>query len=151
MSAPTGLFMNWVNVTVTPEGGSAIAIDAVTAVSVMRGSRQEIFYGDARLYARLIKNVEKKRSITITSGNVTKLLSIPEDIPCTISATLEDPKNNLTAGGGAITVVMINSYLEKQPIEGQNNKYASNTVTFNACGAIDGVGSETEPLTTTAV
>jgi hypothetical protein len=145
--AATGLYMNWVNVTVTPQGGSAIDINGVTALTPMRASRQEAFYGDARQFVRLIKNVEKKRSITIMAANVGALSNIPDDTPCTVVATLLDPRNGIATGGGAITITLLNAVLEKDGIEAQNNKYAGGQAVFNAFGVVDTDGVESDPLT----
>ena len=143
----TGLYMNWVNVTVTPQGGSVLNVDGVTALSPMRASRQEAFYGDARQFVRLIKNVEKKRSVTIQSANIGILQQIPDDTPCTVTATLLDPRNGIATGGGAITVTLLNAVLEKDGTEAQNNKYAGGQAVFNAMGVVDTDGVESDPLT----
>jgi hypothetical protein len=140
-----GLYMNWVNVTVTPTGASAIALTGVTSVSPSRSARQEMMYGDNFNFPNFIKNVEKKRSISITAANIGLLTTIPDNVACTISATLLDPKNGIASGGGAITVTLVNAVLEKQDATAQNNKYGSGTVTFNCTGNIIS-GSETDPL-----
>ena len=149
MTAPaaTKLFMNWVNVSVTPNGGNAIPITQVTSIKPKRSSRQEKFYGDALAFAALIKNVERERSIAITGGNIAAFALIPDDTPCTITATLADPRNGVAAGGGAITITLINAVLASDDSEGQNNKFASGTVMFQAYGGTSTDGGEVDPLT----
>lgn len=147
--SPTGLNMNWENVAVTPNGGSAIAINEVTALSLNRASRHEEFYGDNRYFAKMIRAVELKRMISISSGNSSALELIPDDAPCTVTGTLADARNGIVAGGGAIIVTLVNAVLEKQGTDGQNNKFAQNSVSFNSYGAVGTGGVEIDPLTLT--
>src|SRR4051794_25135870 len=100
---PSNLFMNWSSVTVvygaTP---TTITLTGVTNVEIDGKSQQQVFYGDARAFPRKIRNTQKTRKVTIHGGDVAKLLSIPEDTPCTITAVLDDVDNGHAAGSGAL-------------------------------------------------
>ncbi len=146
---PTKLFMNWVGVTVTPLGGTAIAITGVTAVRPMRSNKVVSFFGDNFQYARVKKGVERERGIQISTGDLKTAMQIPEDTPCTITATLLDPRNQANPGGGGILVTLVNAILEKGDGEGENNKFAGGQIVFTAFGATDNNGNEADPLTIT--
>jgi hypothetical protein len=150
MATPTGLYMNWTGVVLTPSTGSAINVAGVTGIGIGRSSRQEPFYGDMLQFARLIMNVEKKRSITIAAAAIASFLAVSDDLTYTIVATLADPRNGIATGGGAITVTLTGGVLEKDQSDGQNNKYATGTVTFNCQGSVVS-GSEVDPLSWVAL
>lgn len=142
----TNLYMNWTGVVVTPTpydgtSATAISVGGVVDVQIDGKSVQESFYGDARKFARLIRNTAKTRMIKIVGGEIEKLTSIPEDTPCTVVAVLNDAING--TGVGAITFTMTLGLRQDLPIGGQNNKFARGEVTFNAHGA----SNDTDPLT----
>jgi hypothetical protein len=145
---PTKLYMNWVATTATPQvtGGAAVTIDGVTSVRFDRSSRQEVYYGDNRMFARIIKNVEKKRSVSIHCGNIGVLESLADDTQYTIVTTLADPKNGVATGGGAITFTLVNASIEKIEADDENNKYGKGTITLHASGAEDEDGNEVDPF-----
>ena len=151
MPNPSNLHMNWVNVSVTPNGLSTIAIEEVTAVQVGRSSRLEKFFGDNRRQPRMVKAVELQRSISITTGNTGILSAVPDDTPCTVTATLADPRNGVLAGGGAYTVTLVNAVLTSEGKEGQNNKFASCTLKFESFGASGDGGQEVDALSVVPV
>jgi hypothetical protein len=128
----TNLFMNWEPVNVTPDGGTLVLLKEILDIDFDVDSKQEVFHGDARSFARVIVNAEKTRSLTISGGNVAQLLAIPDDTPCTITATLQDAKNG--TGTGAITITLVNAVRESFKGKGPNNKFAGGSVTFNAFG-----------------
>lgn len=144
----TNLFMNWSGVTVTHLIGSTptvIPITKVTDVSINGQSVQEMFHGDARQFAVLIRNVADSRSIKITSGDAGAVLTIPFNKPCTINAVLLDAING--AGPGAIAIEAINGMRKGSPVGGQNNKFASGNVEFSCYGNSD----DEDPVTVTQV
>lgn len=134
------LYMNWDPVTVTPSGGTLVTLKEVMDVELDLASQQEVFYGDARKFARMIVNTAKKRSLTIMGGNVAQLMALPDDTPCTIVATLRDAKNG--TGSGAITITLANATREKINVKGQNNKFGMSSLTFNAFAD----SGDTDPL-----
>ena len=143
-SKATNLYMNWTGVTITPQGGAAITVDKVTDVKVNRKSVQEAFYGDNRKFAAFLRNTQKKRSITLVTGNPNLHLAIPEDTYCTIVAILNDVQNG--TGSGALTITAVNAKMESDDTDGSNNKYAAGTITFN-CAGDDSTTPDSDPVT----
>jgi hypothetical protein len=139
--------MNWDGVVVTPPTpAAAINVFEVTDVKVNRKSIQEAFYGDNRRFARFLRNTQKKRQLTLVLGNPNLHLGIPDDVPLTIVAWLNDANNG--HGPGSIKITLVNAVLETDDTDGANNKYAGNTLTFNAYGD-DSVTPDSDPLTIT--
>ncbi len=139
----SNLFMNWGTTTVTPTApsGVAIAIDTILDVKVNGKSMQKAFFGDNLQFARLMRNTQKTRSITIVLGNVKKALDIPEDAECTVTAVLLDAING--SGSGAITITAVRAKLEGKPFGGKNNDYAGAELTFNCAGGTN----DADPIT----
>ena len=146
-SSPTKTFMNWINVSITPQSGTPIPVVSVTNFKPMRTNKVKKFYGDNRAFAAVVKATERERGVSITGGDVAAFMKVPEDTPCTVVGTLLDPRNGATAGGGAITVTLNNAILEKDDSEGKNNDYASGTITFTSSSLIDQSGAEIDPMT----
>jgi hypothetical protein len=133
--------MNWSPITIvaTPLTGAPVTVTLTEIVDVDPdiSTRQEMFYGDTNKFPRIIANVEKKRSLTITSGDIYKLLTIPEDSTCVITATLNDVKNGSGAGGGGIQLVLSNAVRESADFKSPNNKIGTGSVKFNAFAVSD--------------
>ncbi len=143
----TNLFMNWTGVTVTPEGGSAITIKHVTDIMIDGRSVQEAFYGDARKFAALIRNVQHTRTLQIKSGDATNIALIPLNTPCTVAAILNHAEGGAGAGSGALSISLVNGMCGGKNIGGTNNKFAAPGCAFSAyAGATD-----TDPLTITVL
>ena len=146
MSTPTTLNMGWSPVIVTPAGGSAITLDNVVDVSVGRMSTQQAFYGDVSPFAKLVVNRKKGRTVTITLGDNALAFSIPDDTPCTIVATLNDPLNAAATGGGGRTLTIANAVLKSHATKGQTQEFATSALEFTAY-AVGG----TDPYTNVAL
>lgn len=147
MANVTNLFMNWTSVTVTPDGGSAITIKHVTDISIDGKSVQETFYGDARKFAALIRNVSHSRSLQIASGDAKNVVLIPTNVPCTVAAILNHAEGGAGAASGGLSIALVNAMAGDKSIKGSNNKYATPGVSFAAFGN----ANDEDPLTITVL
>lgn len=137
--AATNLFMNWSSVTVA-YGATTVTLLEVLDVQLDAASQQEVFFGDARKFPRLIVNTAKTRGITIIGGDVYKLLTIPDDTVVTVTAVLNDAKNG--SGSGALTLTLSNAVRAKVAGSGPNNKFAGGSVAYSAFADVN----DTDPL-----
>lgn len=147
--AGSNVFMNWGTVTVTPTAptASAIVITEVLDIEIDGRSVQKAFYGDNKQFPAQLRNTQKTRSIKIVGGNITKLLSIPEDSECTITAQLLDAINGATAAGGGILITAVRAKSEGRPFKATNNEYATGDLMFNCSGGTN----DADPITITAL
>ena len=97
---PSTLFMNFEDVTVTPEGGTAISLGNQTSVNFDGRNTQEMFFGANRTYPLLVRNTQLVRTLSISGGDAVKIAQIPFDKPCTITGKILDAVNADTANGG---------------------------------------------------
>lgn len=140
--AATGLYMNCSSCVVTPSGGSASTVDGIVGVTLRSASQQRLFYGDARKFAKNLRNVMKTRGITLHGGNLKKLIDVPEDTPCTVVITIDDVVNGAAVSGGGLQITVSNAKRESLPIEAKNNDYALATLDMNC----DGGSGDTDPI-----
>lgn len=140
MATRSSLYLNWSSVTVTPGTGMAISLANILEVDPGIDATQLPFYGDARAFAVALAQVMERRTMTITGGDVWKLLSIPKGTPCTIVAVLNDLTNG--ASTGAITFTLANAFRKSIDHDAKNNQYATASVMFEAIST-DGT---TDPL-----
>jgi hypothetical protein len=145
MSA-SNVFLNWSSVTVA-YASTTITLTGVTDVHVDGRSVQLAFYGDARQFPRILRNVQKTRKVTIVGADVNKLLSIPEDTAVTITAVLDDALNGHASSSGALSIVASNAKRETSPFSGKNNQFAEGSVTLNC----DGGAGDTDPIAITVL
>lgn len=144
--AGTGLNMGWSGVTVLPTPGTLIVIDNVTELDPGRMGTAKKFYGDVSPFPKLIATRQKSRTLTITSGDVAKIMAIPDDVPCVVTAIFNDPLNGATIGGGALQYTLTNAVLMKSSAKGATQEFGLATVEFEAYGVAGG-----DPLTVVAL
>lgn len=147
--AATNLFMNWslVSIVWTPYGGSptTTVLAEVLDVDPDVETKQEMFYGDALRFPKVIVNTERKRSLTITSGDIWRCFLIPENATSVITCVLNDAINGNVSAGGGIQLVLSNAVREKADFKAPNNKIGGGSITFNAFGG----ASDADPLVIT--
>lgn len=141
MSA-TNLFMSWTGCTY-----NSVTLLKVTKFAPNRNGSSEAFKGDAAIFDQLIVVPGQKRTFTLTTGDVKAAAAIAVGTDATFVIILNDPKNGVTAAGGAISYTYTHAVLVDNPAEGDHAKFASATLSFEAY-ALDGV---TDPLTVTAL
>jgi hypothetical protein len=140
----TNLYMNWSGVSISyGVGPTVVNLTGILNVELDASSRQEMFYGDNRKHSRLIVNTEKNRSVTISGGDVYRLMQIPDDTVVTVTATLNDAQN--LTGTGAITFTLVNAVRQQVAPTGPNNRFAVAGVTYVAFGN----SSDVDPLSFT--
>ena len=142
----TGLNMGWSNVTVTPASSTAIVVDNVTELHPDRKGTAKKFFGDVSAFPKLIVSRNKSRTVTITSGDIAKLAAIPEDVPCTVTATFNDPLNGATTGGGGILYTFVNAVCIDNGSKGATQEFGLGTAMFEAYST-----AGADPLTVTNV
>jgi hypothetical protein len=142
----TGLNMGWSPVTITPGTGTAITLKNVTSLTPSRLGEIKKFYGDVNAFPQLAVNRNKGRTVSITSGSIGQLMSLPEDTVCTIAATLNDPLNGAAVGGGGYVITLTNAILKSNNMKGDTNEYALGSVEFE-CFSPTG----TDPMTVVAL
>ncbi len=130
MPTRSNVYMSWTGVTVTPSGGSTMAISEVTDVQVHDKDHIEPWQADGHKYATRMIAASGERGITITGGDVGKLASIPKNVPCTVVAILNDAVNGV--GTGAVTVTLVNAIRGEVPSSGKTSKFAGGSVSFMA-------------------
>jgi hypothetical protein len=141
----TNLYMDWSHCSVTPQGGSAIALTGVTDASIDGRSVIETFYADAKKYPLCARGTQSQRAVKISCGNIKQvLMQVPEATPCTIVLTLNDAING--AGVGSLTITAVNAMLETKGAQGAKNKFAMAALSFVCFGAESG-GTEVDPIT----
>lgn len=97
--AATGLQVNWINVSFTPDGGAAIPIKRVTNISFGNRPENIKFKGDDARYDQVIVNVNNTQSASVASGDIATLMSLPVNTVGVLTATHVDARG---ATGGDI-------------------------------------------------
>lgn len=146
--AASGLNMNWSTVSVDPDGATAaVSLTKVTNIIPEFVSNPKKFFGDAVKFPQAIVNVEKSRRFTIVGGDLYKLLTLPEDLYCTITATHNDAENGVTPGDGAILFTAIKAKRISGLLAAPNNEFGQSSVVFECKGGT----SDADPITISLV
>jgi len=127
----TNVYMNWKAVTVTPQGGSVVAITEVLDVEIVDQETIEMWQADGTIYPTLAIRAAAMRGLKITGGSINLLQAIPRGTPCVVVAILEDAVNVAGgAGSGSLTHTLSNAVLAEVPRSGPSNKFAGGSATF---------------------
>jgi hypothetical protein len=129
-----GISMNWSSVTITPiGGGTALTITDATDVAINEQSANQVFRGGANQWPKLIRTGEKSATVRISMPNAEAVMKdLDPDKKYTIVAILDDAING--AGEGAITFDMAPATLSTRSTSGQNNRFASPSLSFDLGG-----------------
>lgn len=131
--AHANLYMSWTGVTITPSGGSAIALLEVIDVQFTNSDGLEAWRSDGNKYATLIVDATGEVGATIIGGDCFKLATLPRGAACTIVAILNDAKNK--TGSGASTFTLVNAVVQDTPTSGVTNKFAGGSASFMSYSA----------------
>ena len=118
-----------------PTPAVAIVLKEITASDSTRTESLLPWQADGNLYPTRMARVAAMRTLTIHSGDVAGMRSIPLGTVCTIVATLYDSVNG--SGSGALTETWINAVVADVPVSGPTNQFAGGTITF-MCFSSDG-------------
>jgi len=133
--AATGLNMNWTSVSVDPDGvTAAVNLTKVTNIIPEFVSNPKKFFGDAVKFPQAIINVEKSRRFTIVGGDVYKLLTLPEDLYCTVVATHDDAENGAVPANGGILFTAVKAKRISGLLAAPNNEFGQASVVFECKG-----------------
>jgi hypothetical protein len=134
--------MSYVSTTWTPlPSGTAIALNEVTDIDWDLGGEPEAWYANGSRFPRLVLVPKYSRNVTVSGGDVNKLLTVPLDTDGTFTTTLRDAKNGI--GTGALTFTLTPCKVVQQPNQGSTGKFATGKISLMAY-ASDG---QTDPLT----
>lgn len=142
MSA-TKRFMNWTGVTFTPANGSPIAITGVSSIQIDTGGSLLKFSGDGDRYNTTVVNDFNEPQVTVQAADLAAIQSCPVGTVGIFTAIHNDAKNG--TGSGAITYILNNAVVAKNPFGGSHRQYGSGTLSLTSFSA-DGV---TNPLSST--
>ena len=135
MSA-TKRFMNWTNVTFTPQNGSSTTITGVTSVTIDTGGNLARFSGDGDRYVTTMVNDFNEPIVTVHAADLSALRANPVGTVGTFTATHNDAKNG--SGSGAVTYTLANAVVASCKLGGAHRHFGQGTLTFHAFST-DGV------------
>lgn len=122
-------YMNVTSVTISYGGGpTTISLTEVTNVQSAIQDVLEPWVADGHKFPTLLIAAMGTRSVTIFSGDIGKLMTIPKGTACTVSFIFNDSVN--TTSTGAVTFTLSNAVLNDISFSGPSNKFAGGSATF---------------------
>jgi hypothetical protein len=144
---PSKTYMNWDAVGFTATGGSLIPITRVSSIKIDRGGNPEYFKGDMAVYPQVAAVPDRMRSVTVTSGDLAKIVGLVQGAVGVLTFTLPDAINGVAATGGGVVYTLSPCIIATDSGDGTHAKFASGSVTFVGY-VLDGT---TDPLTSVAL
>lgn len=144
MATATKRFMNWTNVTFTPDGDNAptTTFTGVTTVTLDAGGSLIKFSGDGDRYNTTVVNDHNEPTATVECADVASVRANPIGTAGTFTATFNDARNG--TGTGAITYTLANAVVSKGSVSGAHRQFGKGTFAVEAYST-DGI---TNPLST---
>lgn len=122
-------YMNVTSVTISYGGGpTTISLTEITSVQFGMQEGLEPWIADGHKFPTLLIAATGTRSVTIFSGDIGKLLTIPKNTACTVSFIFNDSVN--TTSTGAVTLTLSNAVMGEISASGPSNKFAGGSAVF---------------------
>lgn len=142
---PSNLYVNVLDVSFTPVGGSASPFIRQTRADIDGGVSNISFKGDGDLFPTMETNVSQVPSITLAGGNIKQILGVQAGQIGTLMLTIPDARNGTQPGGGGMLLTLSNAIVADKSASAPHAQFASGSTTFSSFSS-DGV---TNPLSMT--
>lgn len=126
MPTPGGRFMNWINLTFTPTGGTAITILGVTNVAYDPQAKVITGAGDGDMGPTSINLTETDPKFTIDLEHLAIMRTLTPGLRGSFSGTFMDAENGVSSGAMIFTVA--NAIVENFTIGGKFRAYGSGSL-----------------------